>query len=114
MKRCFSHKAVSVFRKLAPTYRVGIKTNANNQIKCPNACNGTDPMLWYSFLSRLGRYSKMDDEIVNSANVVLKKVLSEKPKEAIKDPVIAENEELKTAIEHIKSQLAILLSREPK
>lgn len=56
----------------------------------------------------------MSDEIVSDANVVLKKVNSEKPKEAKKDPIKEENEELKATIELIKNQLAILLSREPK
>lgn len=114
LKKCFSHDAVSVFKKIAPTYRVGIKTNANNQITVASSTDERDPMLCYSFLSRFGRYSKMSDEIVNDANVVLKKVNSETTKEVKKDPIKEENEELKATIELIKNQLAILLSREPE
>lgn len=104
----FARDAISVLKKLKPTYQVGVRINANNQITIPNHDDDIKPMQCSCF-TYFGRCSTMSDKIVKLANCVLKKLNTEKYKEIEKDPLREEIKELKASIELIK---AVLLSKE--
>lgn len=106
----FARDAISVLKKLKPTYRIGVRTNAYNQISIPNADDrGIEIMMCNSCLSYFGRCSRMSAKIVKLANGVLKKVNAERFKKVDGDPLRCEIEELKASIEQIKN---ILLNKE--
>lgn len=106
----FARDAISVLKKLKPTYRIGVRTNAYNQISIPNTDDrDIETMMCNSCFSYFGRCSRMSVKIVKLANGVLKKVNAEKFKKVDRDPLRCEIQELKASIELIKN---ILLSKE--
>lgn len=108
----FAYDGFCIFRKLQPIFRIGVKTNARNQISIPANEHDMEPMPCSNAIGCCGRCSRMDRKIVKSANLVLAKINAEKfevDEEAKGDPLKTEIEDIKASLEMMKS---VLLSRE--
>lgn len=108
----FAYDGFCIFRKLKPIFRIGVKTNARNQISIPVNENDMEPMACSKSIGCCGRCSRMDRKIVKSANLVLDKVNAEKfveDEEAKGDPLKTEIKDIKASLEMMKN---MLLNRE--